>query len=84
MCGHEGYQRRCNGKSGQHFDNCACVMERVEAVEVLMEHEQVLMQAVQCLEACVGRRVGKDGEAARNDLHDVCGEECSSYREPEV
>ena len=57
MCGHEGYQGRCNGKSGQHFDNCACVMERIEAVEVLMEEledEQVLLQAVQCLEDCVG------------------------------
>jgi hypothetical protein len=32
-------------------------MERIEAVEVLMEeleHEQVLMQAVECLEDCVG------------------------------
>jgi hypothetical protein len=62
-------------------------MKRSKAAEVLMEeleHEQVLMQAVQCLDDCVGEMAWKGGEAARNDMHDVCGEECSSYREPEV
>jgi hypothetical protein len=32
----------------------------------------------------LGRMDWKGGEAARNDLRRVCGEECSSYREPEL
>jgi hypothetical protein len=65
LCGRDSYQGECNVKSEQHFDNCACLMERTKAVEVLMEeleYDQVLMQAAQCLDNCVGKTGWKGGK----------------------